>query len=479
MDAGVAGKRVVVVGLGVENVPLARYLLKQGAQVTGLDRRPLEQLSGEAQALAASGVTLVAGDDYLRPLREQTFDIVFVTPGMPKTLPEFAEAQQRGARLSGQMDLLFARCRAPIIGVTGSSGKSTTTSLIAHILRAHGERPVYLGGNIGTVLIETVDAIPESAWVVLELSSFQLELLTRSPQIAVLLNLRPNHLDVHGSFDAYAAAKRRILAFQRADAGDLAVVSYDDATARAQAEAAPGKVVYFGVTLPDPLPAGSAGGVTVDGGWIVERPALMGAAPAQGRPVLPVAEIPLRGRHNLGNVMAATAVALRCGVPVDVIRNAVRSFQGLEHRLEQVAVVRRVTFINDSIATAPDRTEAALQTLTAPAILIMGGSDKGISFRPLAQAIAQAPVKRVLLIGAAAARIADDLRHAAGEHDLTLPPLQIVPDLPAAVADAWRHAEPGDTVLLSPACASYDQYPNFMARGAHFKRLVADLAEKE
>ncbi|HEY8449338.1 MAG TPA: UDP-N-acetylmuramoyl-L-alanine--D-glutamate ligase, partial [Bacillota bacterium] len=356
-----SGRRVAVVGLGVENTPLARFLARRGAQVTAFDRKPLEQLAPEARALADLGVRLAVGHDDLAALVEERFDAVFLTPGIVKDRPEIQAARQRGARITSQTNLFFSLCRAPIIGITGTSGKSTTTSLIGHILAADARRPVYVGGNLGQVLIEQVEAIPPDAWVVLELSSFQLELLEESPHIGVLLNLYPNHLDVHRTFEAYRAAKQRIYRFQRPERGDQAVFYYDDPALRTLSGEAPAGATFFGRS-PD-LPEGT----TVTGDWAVIRRA------ARVTSVLPVSEIPLRGPHNVLNVLAAINVADLCQVPGERIREAVRSFRSLEHRLETVAEIDGVLFVNDSIATTPDRAAAALRSFDRPVVLIAGG----------------------------------------------------------------------------------------------------------
>lgn len=482
-----AGARVAVVGLGRENLPLVRFLLAEGARVTAFDRQPAERLGGAAAELRQRDVPLHLGPDYLERLAEGTYDYVVLTPGMRKDLPEVRAAADRGARLVGQMNFFFAFCRAPIVGVTGSSGKSTTTALVGELLAAPGDRPVYVGGNIGRVLIEQVRRIPERAWVVLELSSFQLELLDRSPRVAVVLNVRPNHLDVHGSMEAYAAAKAQIVRHQRP--GDVAVLNAADPVVRDMAGLTPGQPYWF---LPPAAGADAAGGAAASGvagagsgaspggppvarwedRWLVLR------RPAGEARVLPADEVPLPGRHNLGNVLAAAAAADACGVPAEAMRAAIRAFRPLEHRLEPVAEVAGVRYVNDSIATAPDRAVAALESFDAPVVLIAGGYDKGVPFDGLAAALLARRVRAVVLVGKAAPAIARAVEEAAARRGAPAPPLLRAASFEEAVERAAAAARPGDVVLLSPACASYDMFRDFEERGRRFKELVAELARR-
>ncbi|HEX6990078.1 MAG TPA: UDP-N-acetylmuramoyl-L-alanine--D-glutamate ligase [Bacillota bacterium] len=458
------GRKVAVVGLGRENVPLVRYLAGRGARITALDRKEPAHLPAAAQALAGLGVRLGGGPAYLEALTREDFDAVFLTPGMAKNGPEIQAARRRGAVITSQTNLFLERCRAPVVGITGSSGKSTTTTLIGRILAADGRRPVYVGGNIGRVLIEQVDAIEPESWVVLELSSFQLELVDRSPHVAVFLNLRPNHLDVHGSMAAYEAAKRRIFEFQRPEAGDVAVLGYDDPAVRAMAAAAPAGVTFFGTG--EGLPQGAT--------LRDEQVGLVDAA--AWRPVLGVDEVALPGRHNLLNVLAAVAAAAACGAAPEAMRAGVAGFSGLEHRLQPVGEIGGRRFVNDSIATAPDRAAAALAAFEEPVVWIAGGYDKGIAFDALAEEALQRPLRAVVLTGATAGRIGVALEAAAERTALPLPPIHRAPTFDEAVDLAARLAQPGDVVLLSPACASYDAFTDFAERGRRFAALVEAMA---
>lgn len=455
---------MAVVGLGRENVPLARYLMARGARVTGFDRQDPGDLPAPARALAALGVRLIGGPGYLEELAAGDFEAAFLTPGMAKDGPEIQALRDRGTLITSQTNLFLQRCRAPVVGITGSSGKSTTTTLVGRILEADGRRPVYVGGNIGRVLIEQVDEIEPDARVVLELSSFQLELVDRSPHIGVLLNLRPNHLDVHASMAAYEAAKRRIFAYQRPEAGDVAVLGCDDPTVRAMVPAAPARVSCFG------LREGVTHGATLRDGWV----GLVDGD--RWQPVLPAAEVALPGTHNTLNVLAAVAAAAACGAAPEAMRAGVAGFTGLEHRLQLVAEIDGRRFVNDSIATAPDRAAAALAAFSEPVVWIAGGYDKGVPFDELAEVALQRPLRAVVLTGLTAQRIHQALEEAAGRLGLPLPPVHRAAGFDQAVELAARLAQPGDTILLSPACASYDAFPNFAERGRRFAALVRALA---
>lgn len=460
--------RVAVVGLGLENRPLVRFLLREEAFVTAFDRKERSQMEPFAAAVQRQGVELHLGGDHMRHLAAGHYDLVVLTPGMVEHQPEIQSAVGPQVPVVGQMNLFFAACRAPIIGITGTSGKSTTTSLIGSILRQHGERPTYVGGNIGRVLIEEVRAIPARAWVVLEMSSFQLALLDRSPYLAVFLNIRPNHLDVHGSMEAYRSAKTNILRHQKA--GDLVVLNADDPAVRSSAGLTPAGPNWFGL---DKQAASAAAGdsifATVEDGWAVIR---------QGnsrRPVMPTAELPLAGRHNLANVLAAVAATHLLGVPAQTIRSAVQAFPPLRHRLEVVAERGGVRFVNGSAATTPDRTVASLACLDRPAILICGGYDKGIPFVELGEAIVRRRLRALVLMGETSGQIEAAVATASRRFGLPIPPLHRVAGLEQAVADAHRLAQPGDVVLLSPGSASYGLFASFEERGLRFRQAVAGL----
>lgn len=432
------GRQVAVVGLGVSNRAAIRYLLAAGARVTAFDRRPAAELGP-----LPAGVGLHAGDDYLDRLDPDGFDAIVVTPGMRKDAGPLAQAR---VPLHTEAGLVLERVRDVAVGITGSAGKTTTTSLVGRIVRRW--RPGSLvGGNIGLPLLDRLDDLAPGGLVVLELSSFQLELAHASPHVAAITNIRPNHLDLHASFAAYVAAKKRIFRFQRP--GDALILNAADALAAECAAQAPGEVVRFG----------DDGQARAEGGWVVWR----------GRRVLPVNDIRLPGAHNRENVLAAVAIAGRLGAPMEAVADVVRTFEGVEHRLETVRRRGGVLWINDSIATAPDRTQAALLTFDAPLVLLAGGYDKGLPFDDLAPLICERA--RVLILFGRTAPLLEAAVVAAGGG----PEIVRVPDLASAVAAAASRAREGEVALLSPACASYDQFRNFEERGRSFKSLVAAL----
>lgn len=460
---------VAVVGLGISNRALVRFLARRGALITACDQKGAEEMAGVLDELNPYTVDFSLGPDYLKQLVTKDYRYVFLTPGMKKDLPEIREAAARGAELWSEMRLFFHLCRAPIVGVTGSAGKTTTATLAARMLERGGEN-VYLGGNIGQPLIEMVDSIPAGAVVVLELSSFQLELLDRSPETAVLLNIRPNHLDIHGSMEAYVEAKKRILAFQEKD--DNLILNLDDPESLAFATEAAGQTYFFSRREP------VSRGCYIRDKWVFFK--------EEGRDeqVFPVAAVRLRGKHNLENALAASTVAGVMGVPPGAVATALEGFTGVEHRLESVEFINGVEFVNDSIATAPDRTLAALDVFDRPIVLIAGGYDKGIPFDQLGRAAA-ARVKALVLLGATADLIREAVERAA-ESATTAPGMnhQQAPEIhrAATLEEAVRKAKditvPGDVVLFSPACASYDMFRNFEERGRKFKEVVGSMASE-
>lgn len=452
------GRKVALVGMGVSNRALARFLVAAGAQVVGFDVKPARELGPAASEMAALGVPLVTGPRYLEGIGE-AFDAVFLSPGVDRRQPPIAAMEQRRpGTVSTEMELFFRLCPAPIVGVTGSSGKTTTTTMIGRILE-RGERPVWVGGNIGNPLIDRVDAMDEGHWAVVELSSFQLEWLGQSPHIAVMTNFSPNHLDVHPSLDAYRAAKGRIFAFQTPS--DWAVFNADDPeTARLAAGGA-------GAPFPFSRRRTLDKGAFLDGQRLVVR-----GSDGRQHSVLDVRQLQVPGWHNVENALAAAAVGYLCGIAPEAIGEALRAFRGVPHRLEWVRTVDGVRYVNDSIATSPARAAAGLRAFDVPIVLIAGGYDKKLPFDPLIEAVAGARVRAVILLGATADAIADGLNSLGPARR---PPVYRVASLAEAVEQARRVARRGDVVLLSPACASYDMFPNFEVRGETFRRLVAEL----
>ena len=440
------GRRVAVVGLGMSNRAVIRFLCAVGGRVAAFDQAPQGAYGDE---LAGLGVPLVAGPDYLE-FDPAQFDRIVVTPGMRKDVTVLRRAAELGVPVDTEANLVLGMSPAPVVGITGSAGKTTTTTLVG-LIASRVWPTSLIGGNIGRPLIEVVACADPAAWLVLELSSFQLELARKSPHVAAVLNLRPNHVDVHGTMAAYAAAKRRIFEFQAAD--DWAVFPLDDPGGADMADSARGRVLRFSAV--------ERADAWIDRGWVMRG----------SERVLRVEDIRVPGEHNLQNVLAATALSLAMGAPAAAVAEVVREFRGVEHRQELVRERGGVRWINDSIATAPDRTEAALRTFAEPIVLLAGGYDKGLSFDELAPLICSR-VRALIVFGKTADLIAAAVAAAGGG-----PEVVRVPDLAGAVAAADRVARPGDVVLLSPACASYDQFRNFEERGRAFKDHVALLPD--
>ena len=453
--AALRGKTVAVLGAGVSNTPLIGLLLKAGVQVTVRDGSESSTFPPERlEAWRSQGATLRLGKDYLEDLAEE---VIFRTPGLMPHHPALTAAAERGARLTSEMEAFVHLCPAPIIAVTGSDGKTTTTTIISGLLKAAGYR-VYVGGNIGTPLLERVEEMTAGDWVVLELSSFQLMTMQESPQRAVVTNLAPNHLDKHTDMDEYVNAKKNIFLHQGAD-GQV-VLNRDNALTRNLAGQAPGQVTFF--SRQEQMEKG----VWLQGGTIVR----------DGQPVLDTADIAIPGSHNVENYMAAIA-AVAGLVDDSVIRDFARQFRGVEHRIEWVRTVNGVRYYNDSIASSPSRTIAGLKSFDHKVFLIAGGYDKHIPFDVLGPEIVER-VKVLYLTGDTAPKIRAAVEQTPG-YDPEALPIWETENLAQAVERAYREAEAGDVVLMSPACASFDRYKNFVERGNAFKALVAELEERE
>ena len=443
------GKTVGVIGVGVSNRPLIEKLLERGIDVTARDKK--EDLGELGQALTAQGCKLRLGSEYLADLHE---DVIFRTPGLSPNTPELVNAVQRGIELSSEMELFFQTCPSRLIGVTGSDGKTTTTTIIAEFLKEAG-RNVYVGGNIGKPLLPDVADMVEEDFAVLELSSFQLMTMDRSPHIAVVTNLAPNHLDVHKDMAEYVAAKENIFRYQRP--GDIAVFNQDNDITRQQALRAVGTVRLFS-RRSEPEE-----GVFLRGEEILCR------HNGQERRIMTTADIRLPGVHNVENYMAAIA-AVEGLVPDGIIRDFARTFNGVEHRIELVRTYHGVRYYNDSIASSPSRTIAGLRSFPEQVILIAGGYDKHIPFDVLGPEIVE-HVKLLVLCGATAGKIRAAVEQAPGYCPGHPEILEVTP-FQRAVEAARDRAQPGDVVTLSPACAAFDQFKNFMERGKTFKAIV-------
>lgn len=474
---------VAVVGLGKSNQALCRYLAKEGAKITCFDRKTKEELGDSYRHLASLGVRWSLGEDYLEPLAG--FDRIFLTPGIKKNLPEITEARANGAIISGEIALFLERCKARVSAVTGSAGKTTTATLAGSMLRESDLGvPVYVGGNIGSVLIEQVDHIPPEALVVLELSSFQLELVRSSPQVSLILNVKPNHLDIHGSFEEYVSAKANILKYQCPD--DWCVVNLDDPVCVELGDRRRGNLCGFTLDGREAMRRRAA--AWLDGDALkLQLPGLSGMAGHRGLWDEPVdiahwGDFLVPGLHNVSDALGAALLTALMGGTPDGVRSAIRSFRGVEHRIEFVRELGGVRYYNDSIATSPDRTEALLDAISGPLVLILGGYDKGIPFDDLARKILSRECK-VVTLGATAPLIEKAMIDAwkgavKGRSGLEMPEVTRAGTLEDAVLSAARLARPGWSVALSPACASYDMFSNFEERGRLFKATVATLCEQ-
>ena len=439
------GKNVLVVGLGESGKAAARFAAARGATVTVTDRRSAAELGEAAEEMGRLGARLALGEHPRALFVAQ--DLIVPSPGVPWNLPELEAARREGVAVMGELEIAASFLNGPVIGITGTNGKTTTTSLIGHILETAGVKAA-TGGNLGTPVLAMADESSRDRWNVLELSSFQLEATSTFPvHIGVVLNVTPDHLDRHGTFQAYAAAKGRM--FQAQTAADFAVLHADDAVCRGYAAQAAGSVHWFSRT------SRTEPGAWVEDGWIV----------CDGRRVAE-AKLPIPGPHNLENSLAAVVAATLAGVDAAPIADALRSFRTSEHRLEFVAEIDGVAYYNDSKATNVDAAKKAIETFDHGLWVILGGSDKGLEYAALREPLA-GRARAALLIGESARKI---------EHDLAgIVPAVQAGDLRAALSYARSHAEPGDTVLLSPACASFDQFRNYGDRGRQFKEMVQAL----
>jgi len=474
-----AVRNAVVVGLGRSGAAAAVLLRRRvGAAVAAIDDRPSADL-GDLAEVRAAGVTPLLGSDARLP---DGVELLVKSPGVPGEHPLVREARRRGLPVWSEVELAFRFLANPVIGITGTNGKTTTTELTGAMVRAGG-LDCAVAGNVGHALARLPEEVGQRTIVVAELSSFQLEdIETFRVDVGVLLNVSEDHLDRHGTLNAYTEAKLRL--FENQDAGCIAVLNGDDECVRALAIPGAGRRAWFaGVAAGDrDFPAGPrmAG---VDGGTLWIDAALVdastGAWPAGRRvPLCGLSDLALKGDHNVHNSLAAAAAAVAVGVPPDAVADTLRSFPGVRHRLQVVAMIDGVTYVNDSKATNVDAACKALTAYHGPVQLILGGSLKGALFDELAQAT-EGRVERVLLIGQAAVPLEEAFARRATAAPATATPYTVLPDLAAAVADAAAGARPGSVVLLSPACASFDQYRNYEERGEHFIELVEELRSGE
>jgi UDP-N-acetylmuramoylalanine--D-glutamate ligase len=448
----VTNKRVLVVGLGKSGVASALFLKARGASVTVSDTKAPDELKNEIPVLLDQGIAVETGGHGERTFRGQ--DLIVVSPGVPVDSPPLVQARALGEKVIGEIELAAEFFPGEIVAITGSNGKTTTTTLAGEILAAGGLSTV-VGGNIGTPAISLVERSSAETIAVLEVSSFQLETIqTFHPRIAVVLNVTPDHLDRHRTFAAYTDAKARIFENQRAE--DFAVLNADDSTCVGLAARTKAGVFWF-----------SREKEVTQGAYVREGQVLFRDSKGQ-REIMLLSEIPLKGAHNVENVLAAVCVGALSGVDPANIRQAVASFRAVEHRLEYVATIRGVEYYNDSKATNVDATIKALESFPANIHLILGGKDKGSDYSVLNDLLRQR-VKRVYTIGAAAAKIESQIRGTAI--------IIHAETLENAIKRASESAQPGDIVLLAPACASFDQFRSYEHRGKVFKEVVKALAE--
>ncbi len=444
------GKRALVVGLGKSGVASALFLKAHGARVTVSDTKSGDELRNEIPVLLDHGITVETGGHGDRTFRGQ--DLIVVSPGVPVDAPPLVQARALGEAVIGEIELAAQFLPGPIVAITGSNGKTTTTTLTGEILTAAGF-PALIGGNIGTPAISLAErAKPETA-IVLEISSFQLETIqTFRPKVAVVLNVTPDHLDRHRTFEVYVDAKARI--FENQQSSDFAVLNADDLTCVAMGARTRAQVFWFSRQK------------EVQHGACVREGNIVFRDQSGPREIMQVSEIPLKGAHNLENILAAVCAGALMGCAPERIRQAVSDFKAVEHRLEFVTTIRGVDYYNDSKATNVDATIKALESFPANIHLILGGKDKGSDYTVLNDLLRQR-VKRVYTIGAAAAKIESQIKGIDVVHAETLE---------NAIRKANAEAQSGDVVLLAPACASFDQFKSYEHRGKMFKEIVRGLA---
>ena len=446
----VAGKNITVIGIGISNLPLIKYLVSLGANVTACDRRSAEDLGENYTELEKLGVKFNLGDGYLNNL---SGDMIFKTPGMRYDVPELLKAKENGSIVTSEMEVFFEVCPSHIIAVTGSDGKTTTTTLIHKMMTDAGYK-TWLGGNIGNPLLTDTEKMKENDWVILELSSFQLHTMRKSPEIAVITNISPNHLDMHKDYKEYIDAKKNIMLYQ--NEGDTLIVNADNQVTADIGKSANGAVKYFS--------RNGMADVYLDGN-IIKRGIVE---------ILNIKDIKIPGMHNVENYMAAIA-AVSGLVSKDVIVNVAKTFGGVEHRIELVRTLDGVKYYNSSIDSSPNRTINTLRVFPNKVIMIAGGKDKGIPYDEIGPALAE-HVKVLILIGATSDKIQEaldaEINKTGNGKDIEVIRATSYED---EVNTARSKAHDGDVVLLSPASTSFDMFRNFEERGNLFKKIVNEL----
>ena len=450
----IKGKKIAMCGIGISNTPLIMRFLNMGAKVYACDRRSRELIGDIATEIENAGAELRLGDGYLDNLE---VDIIFRTPGMNWNLPELDSARKKGIAVTSEMEVFFDLCPATIFAVTGSDGKTTTTTLIAKMLEAEGKN-VFVGGNIGKPLLPEIENINKEDFVVVELSSFQLISMRKSPDVAVVTNVAPNHLDVHKDMDEYVEAKKNIILHQ--NAFSRTVLNRDNEITEKFRKDVRGQSLGFSMERP-----------LNNGAWLNDEGMLCMSYRGMDLPIINRDEIAIIGDHNVANYL--TAIAAVWGyVGVDAIKKVAKEFGGVEHRIEFVREVNGVKYYNDSIASSPTRTIAGLKAFDKKVHLIAGGYDKHIPFEPMVPYIIE-KVEKLYLCGDTADKIEKAVRDSSNYNGN--PQIIRVANIDEAVNLAHKTAKVGDIVTLSPACASFDSFPNFAARGNYFKELVNKL----
>ncbi|MCM0647769.1 UDP-N-acetylmuramoyl-L-alanine--D-glutamate ligase [Clostridium swellfunianum] len=447
----IKGKNTAVVGIGVSNIPLIRFLLELGAKVSAFDKKTEEQLGEVAEEFKSKGVNLVLGENYLDNLTG--YEVVFKTPSMRIDSPCLVRAKAEGAYVTSEIEEFVRYCPAKMFGVTGSDGKTTTTSLMYNILKQEGYK-TWVGGNIGTPLFAQIEEIEETDKVVLELSSFQTMTMTVSPEVSVITNLSPNHLDIHKDMEEYVDAKKNIFKYQ--DTNGILILNRDNEITNSMVGEAMGLVFQF-----------STKEVIEDGAYYKD-----GALYLMGQEVCKAEDIVIKGMHNVENYLAAFC-ALKDDVSIESMRKVATTFPGVEHRIEFVRDFEGVKYYNSSIASSPSRTLADIKVFGKPIILIAGGYDKKIPFEPLAEE-GYPYIKKLVLLGATREKIKAAFEKIIEEKNLNMP-IIMANSFEDAVEKARTASEDKDVVLLAPACASFDMFVNFEVRGNRFKEIVNEL----
>lgn len=444
-------KNTAVVGIGISNKPLINFLLKLGAKVSAFDKKNEEQLGDTVNELREKGVKLILGENYMDSL--SGFDVIFKTPSMRIDAPALVNAKKQGAYITSEMEEFIKYCPAKIYGVTGSDGKTTTTTLIYNILNQQGYK-TWVGGNIGTPLFAEIEKMKNDDKVVLELSSFQLMTMKVSPEIAVVTNLSPNHLDIHKDMQEYIDSKKNIFKYQESE--NLLVLNKDNKLTNSMFNEGKGKVLGFSIKEK-----------VKDGAYFQENKLYI-----KEKEVCKLNEIQIKGMHNIENLLAAFC-AVSDDVNIENMRKIATSFTGVEHRCEFIREIDGVKYYNDSIATSPSRTLAGLKAFEKPVILIAGGYDKKIPLDVLAEE-GYENVKALILVGATKDKIKSAFLKVMKKKNIEIP-IVVEESLEKALLSARNFAKEGDIITLSPACASFDMFPNFEARGNRFKDLVKEL----